>query len=195
MAEAIIQTNNLSKVFKDFWHRPKAKAVQDLTLSVNRGEVYGLLGPNGSGKSTTIKMMLGLLFPTTGQVSMFGRSPTDTQIKKRIGFLPEESYLYKHLNAEETLDFFGRLFSLSSAERKARTDSLLRLTGLMGARKRQIREYSKGMARRIGIAQALINDQELIILDEPTTGLDPIGTKEIKDLILQLKEKGKTVLL
>ncbi|MBN1256682.1 MAG: ABC transporter ATP-binding protein [Planctomycetes bacterium] len=195
MDEPIIQTHEVVKVFKDFWHRPRVKAVDNLTLSVSRGEVYGLLGPNGSGKSTTIKMLLGLLFPTSGQIAIFGKPPSDVAVKKRIGFLPEESYLYPYLNAVETLDFYGRLFSLPGAERKRRVESLLRMTGLSGARGRLLREYSKGMARRIGIAQAMINDPELIILDEPTTGLDPLGTREIKDLILELKDKGKTVLL
>jgi ABC-2 type transport system ATP-binding protein len=195
VSEPILQTNELTKVFRDFWYRPRAKAVDKLSLTVNRGEVYGLLGPNGSGKSTTIKLILGLLFPTSGQIAVFGRAPTNVEIKKRIGFLPEESYLYKYLNAEETLDFYARLFGLPADERVRRVDSLLKLTGLVGARKRFLSEYSKGMARRIGIAQALINDPELIILDEPTTGLDPIGTREIKDLILHLKEKGKTILL
>ncbi|MHC4871818.1 MAG: ABC transporter ATP-binding protein [Planctomycetota bacterium] len=195
MDEFVIQTEGLCKTFKDFWHRPKVKAVDNVSLSVNRGEVFGLLGPNGSGKSTTIKMILGLLFPTEGQVSVFGKPVSDVSAKKKIGFLPEESYLYKYLDAEETLDFYGRLFDLSGQERKYRIDSLLKLTGLLGAKNRLLGEYSKGMARRIGLAQALINDPELIILDEPTTGLDPIGTREIKDLIISLKEKGKTVLL
>lgn len=195
MNDYVIQTENVCKIFKDFWRRPKVKAVDGVTFSVKRGEVFGLLGPNGSGKSTTIKMILGLLFPTSGHISVFGKNTNDVAVKKRIGFLPEESYLYKYLDAEETLDFYGRLFDLSSSERKHRIDSLLKLTGLTGAKKRLLGEYSKGMARRIGIAQALINDPELIILDEPTTGLDPIGTREIKDLIVNLKEKGKTILL
>jgi ABC-2 type transport system ATP-binding protein len=195
VAEPVIQTHDLTKVFKDFWLRPKVKAVDGLSLTVRRGEIYGLLGPNGSGKSTTIKLLLGLLFPTRGQVSVLGRPPTDVSVKERIGFLPEESYLYPWLNADETLDFYGRLFRLAGDERRKRVDALLRMTGLEGARDRLLGEYSKGMARRIGIAQALINDPDVVILDEPTTGLDPIGTREIKDLILQLREKGKTLLL
>ncbi len=195
MPNMVVQTQGLTKVFKDFWNRPRVRAVDDLDLDVPQGSVFGLLGPNGSGKSTTINLILGLLFPTRGQISVFGRPPTDVATKRRVGFLPEESYLYRYLDAEETLDFYGRLFGLPAAERRHRVESLLRMTGLLEARKRLLGEYSKGMARRIGIAQALINDPQLVILDEPTTGLDPIGSREIKDLILQLKEKGKTVLL
>ncbi|MFH0911992.1 MAG: ATP-binding cassette domain-containing protein [Planctomycetota bacterium] len=191
----VIQTEGLTKIFRDFWHRPRVKAVDDLTLSVRQGEVYGLLGPNGSGKSTTVKMVLGLLFSTRGHISVFGRPPTDVGTKRRIGFLPEETHLYHYLNASETLDFYGRLFSLPAAERRHRVESLLRMTGLSAARNRLLGEYSKGMARRIGLAQALINDPELVILDEPTAGLDPIGTREVKDLILHLKGQGKTIVL
>lgn len=172
-----------------------ARALNDLTLDVRRGEVFGLLGPNGSGKSTAIKLILGLIFPTSGQVSVFGKRPQNVSIKKHIGFLAEESYLYRFLDAEETLDFYGRLFDLTPAEREKRINSLLDMVGLLRERRRSVSEFSKGMQRRIGIAQALINDPDLVILDEPTTGLDPLGTREVKDLILQLKAKGKTVLL
>jgi ABC-2 type transport system ATP-binding protein len=195
VAEPVVQTQDLVKVFKDFWMRPKAKALDGVSLTVETGEVFGLLGPNGSGKSTTIKILLGLLFPTRGQAAVFGRPPVDSMIRQRVGFLPEESYLYPYLTAWETLDFYGRLFRLDREERDRRNDALLRLTGLLGAKDRYVGEFSKGMARRVGIAQALINNPDLVILDEPTTGLDPIGTREIKDLILELKEKGKTILL
>jgi len=191
----VIETVNLTKIFHDFWHRPKVAAVDNLNLTVRRGEVFGLLGPNGSGKSTTIKLLLGLLFPTKGIVRLLGKSPRDVAVKKGIGFLPEESYLYPYLNARETLDFFARLNRIPRAERGRRVRALIDMVGLTSARNRPLREYSKGMARRIGIAQALVNDPELILLDEPTTGLDPIGTREVKDLILELKSRGKSILL
>jgi len=193
--ENVVQTVNLTKVFRDFWRRPKVRAVDQLTLEVHRGEVFGLLGPNGSGKSTTIKLLLGLLFPTSGAVRVLGRPPRDVTVKARLGFLPEETYLYPYLNASETLDFFGRLSGLSRRERHRRVGALIEMVGLAAARNRPLREYSKGMARRIGLAQALVNDPELLLLDEPTTGLDPIGAREVKDLILELKKRGKTILL
>ncbi len=191
----VVETIGLTKVFKDFWRREKVRAVDDLNLQLHQGEVFGLLGPNGSGKSTTVKLLLGLLFPTKGRVLMFGRPPRDVEVKRRIGYLPEETYLYPYLNAEETLDFYGRIFELPRHERRKRIEALIRMVGLTGARKRRLGEYSKGMARRIGIAQALIGDPDLVLLDEPTTGLDPIGTDEIKKLVLELKDRGKTVLL
>jgi ABC-2 type transport system ATP-binding protein len=193
--DVVIETRSLTKVYRDFWGRQKVRALKALDLEIRRGEIFGLLGPNGSGKSTTIKLLLGLLFPTNGQALVFGKDATDVAKNERIGYLPEESYLYKFLNAEETLDFYGRLFDMSAATRKQRTDELIDMVGLGWARRRQLREYSKGMTRRIGLAQALINDPELILLDEPTSGLDPIGTREMKDLILKLRDEGKTVLM
>jgi len=191
-----VQIEHLTKVYKDFWGRDKVRALDDLNLSIHRGEVFGLLGPNGSGKSTTIKLMLGLIFPTAGSATILGHPAGSTEINERIGFLPEESYLYRFLNGEETLYFYGRLFKIPRKELKKRVPMLLDTVGLNAKdRKRKLREYSKGMARRIGLAQALINNPEMILLDEPTTGLDPIGTREMKDLILSLKEQGKTVLL
>jgi ABC-2 type transport system ATP-binding protein len=191
-----VQTVNLTKVYKDFWGRDKVRALDDLSLTIRRGEVFGLLGPNGSGKSTTIKLLLGLIFPTRGTATVLGAPAGSTTINEKIGFLPEESYLYRFLNGEETLKFYGRLFKIPSKELKSRVPKLLDVVGLdEKARKRKLREYSKGMARRIGLAQALINNPELIMLDEPTTGLDPIGTREMKDLILDLRKQGKTVLL
>ena len=157
--------------------------------------VVMIVGVNGSGKTTTIKMLLGLLYPTRGRISIFGKSPTDVAVKSRIGFLPEESYLYRFLVAGETLDYYGRLFRLPSKVRKDRTDRLLDMVGLRHEAKRPVGEYSKGMARRIGLAQALINDPEFLILDEPTSGLDPIGARQIKDVIRALGRKGKTILL
>ncbi len=193
--EVIVRTRNLQKVYRDFWGRQKVRALKSLDLEIHRGELFGLLGPNGSGKTTTIKLILGLLFPTEGEVTVFGRSATDVRKNERIGYLPEESYLYRFLNAEETLDFYGRLFNIPGKERRKRVDELIKMVRIEGARRRQLKEYSKGMARRIGLAQALINDPELIILDEPTTGLDPIGVREMKDMILRLREQGKTILM
>ena len=154
------------------------------------------VGPNGSGKTTTLKLLLGLLFPTEGEITILGKSAADVSKNERIGYLPEESYLYRFLNAYETLDFYGRLFDMSAAERKERSEKLLDLVKLAPqARRRQLKEYSKGMTRRIGVAQALINDPDLVMLDEPTSGLDPLGNRDMKDLILDLKKQGKTVLM
>jgi ABC-2 type transport system ATP-binding protein len=191
----VVACQNLTKVFKDFWMRDRARAVDTLTFEIFPREVFGLLGPNGSGKSTTIKIILGLLRQTSGRVAIFSKPPSDVAIKKRIGYLPEESYLYPFLNARETLDYYGKLFELDHRTRMRRVDELLDMVGLTSAQFRPVREYSKGMQRRIGIAQALINDPEFLILDEPTTGLDPIGTRQIKDLIIELGRRGKTVLL
>jgi ABC-2 type transport system ATP-binding protein len=192
---AVIETEGLTKVYKDFWGRPKHTGLDGLTLSIDKGEVFGLVGPNGSGKTTTFKLLLGLIFPTSGRASILGKPPTDVGAKARLGFLPEETYLYRWLDADETLDFFGRLFGLDAATRRRRADELIERFGLAHARKRQIREYSKGMTRRVGFCQALINDPDVVILDEPTSGLDPISSRQIKDLILDLKARGKTVLL
>ena len=193
--EVVIAVRGLTKVFKDFWGRPKARAVDGVDFEVRKGEVFGLLGPNGSGKSTTVKMLLGLLYPTKGQIEVFGQSPRHVQTKARIGYLPEESYLYRYLNSRETLDFFGNLFHLDKKDRDNRAEQLLEMVGLNQTRTRAVGEFSKGMQRRIGLAQALINDPDLIILDEPTAGLDPIGCREIKDLIIALAKRGKTVIL
>ena len=190
-----VKTNGLCKTFKGGWGRPDVPAVVDLNLDISRGEIFGLLGPNGSGKTTTIKMILGLLFPSSGKIEILGRGPQDIVAKKKIGFLPEESYFYRFLNADETLKFYGQLFGISRAKIREKTEQLLEQVGLKHARKRPIKEYSKGMARRIGLAAALVNDPELLILDEPTAGLDPIGTAEVKNLILQLKNQGVTILL
>ena len=193
--ETVISAQGLTKVFKDFWGRTKARAVDGIDFEVRRGEVFGLLGPNGSGKSTTVKILLGLLYPTRGRITVFDHSPRHVQTKSRIGYLPEESYLYRYLNSDETIDFFGSLFHIESKERRDRAAQLIEMVGLDNARRRHVGEFSKGMQRRIGLAQALINDPDLIVLDEPTSGLDPIGCREIKDLILTLAERGKTVIL
>ncbi len=194
-SDVVIETQNLTKVYRDFWGRQKVRALKALDLEVRRGEIFGLLGPNGSGKTTTIKLLLGLLFPTGGRAMVFGEDATSVKNKEKIGYLPEESYLYKFLNAEETLDFYGRLFDMPTAVRKERVAALIDEVGLNWAKRRQLKEYSKGMTRRIGLAQALINDPDLILLDEPTSGLDPIGTREMKDMILRLRDQGKTVLM
>ena len=194
--ELALDIENLTKTYRDFWGRPKVRALDNLNLQIPKGEVFGLLGPNGSGKSTTIKLLLGLIFPTAGRASILGRPIGDPEINSRIGFLPEESYLYRFLNGEETLRFYGKLFKLDRKTLNQRIPMLLDAVGLdKRARRRKLREYSKGMARRIGLAQALINDPDLVLLDEPTTGLDPIGTREMKDLIVSLKNQGKTVIL
>jgi len=191
----VVETSSLTKVFSDWWGRSKVFAVEDLNLKIRRNEVFGLLGPNGSGKTTTIKMLLGLLHPTRGRAVVLGGDSTSPKISARIGFCPEESYLYRFLSARETLDFYGKLFSLPTEVRRMRTESLLDMVGLRAVANRPVGTYSKGMARRIGLAQALINDPDLLILDEPTTGLDPIGTRQIKDLIIKLAQRGKTILL
>src|SRR5438309_1356232 len=193
--EVIVSVRGLTKVFKDFWNRPKARAVDNVDFDVRQGEVFGLLGPNGSGKSTTVKLLLGLLYPTKGHLEVFGHSPRHVATKSRIGYLPEESYLYRYLDSRETLDFFGNLFRLSNAERRNRAEQLLEMVGLTQTHTRAVGEFSKGMQRRIGLAQALINDPDLVMLDEPTSGLDPIGCREVKDLIVALARRGKTVIL
>ena len=183
-SEIVIETRSLTKDYRDFWGRPKVRALKALDLEVRRGEIFGLLGPNGSGKSTTIKLLLGLLFPTSGHALVFNKEATDVSKNERIGYLPEE-----------TLDFYGRLFNMPSDVRKQRVEELIKQVGLEKAKRRQLREYSKGMTRRVGLAQALINDPELLLLDEPTSGLDPLGTHEMKEMILQLKAQGKTIVM
>jgi ABC-2 type transport system ATP-binding protein len=191
----VIEAVGLTKVFRDFWGRPKVRAVRGLHLEVRQGEIFGLLGPNGAGKSTTIKMILGLLHPTSGRLSVLGRSPRDVAAKRRIGFMPEESYLHKYLTAEEILGFYAGLYGLAGRLRADRVEAMLRQVGLQSARRRRVGEFSKGMARRVGLAQALLNDPDLILLDEPTSGLDPLACREVKDLLLGLARRGKTLLV
>ena len=193
--EFVVETRSLTKVYRDFWGRKKKTALNALDLTIEKGEIFGLLGPNGSGKTTTIKLLLGLLFPTSGDAFVFGQPAAKVEKNERIGYLPEESYLYRFLNAEETLDFYGRLFNIPADVRRKRAAELIEMVGLNSDKKRILREYSKGMRQRIGLAQALINDPDLVILDEPTSGLDPLGTAWMKDLILDLKKKGKTILM
>jgi ABC-2 type transport system ATP-binding protein len=193
--DVIVETRNLTKVYRDFWGRRKKTALNALNITIDRGEIFGLLGPNGSGKTTTIKLLLGLLFPTSGEAFVFGESSLTVRKNERIGYLPEESYLYRFLNAEETLDFYGRLFEIPPDVRRKRANELIEKVGLAADKRRILKEYSKGMRQRIGLAQALINDPEFVILDEPTSGLDPLGTRWMKDLIIDLKKQGKTVLM
>ena len=194
-ADVIVKGLGLTKIFKDFWLRDKVRAVDAIDFDILRGEVFGLLGPNGSGKSTTIKMILGLLHPTDGKLAVFGNLPRDVNTKKRIGYLPEETYLYKFLTPVETLEYYAKLFHLGRSTRKARIEMLLEMVGLEHAANRPVGEFSKGMMRKVGLAQALINDPEFLILDEPTSGMDPIATDDVKKVIRQLRDRGKTILL
>ena len=193
--DIVVDAVGLTKVFSDFWLRQKAVAVDGISFEIRRDEIFGLLGPNGSGKSTTIKMILGLLHRSKGNLTVFGKEPTDVAVKRRIGYLPEESYMYRFWTPVETLDFYGKLFGLPRAIRRSRIDELLEMVGMTHAANRPVGEFSKGMARRLGIAQALINDPDLLILDEPTSGLDPLGSRQVKDLLLDLGRRGKTILL
>ncbi|MGI5869537.1 MAG: ABC transporter ATP-binding protein [Kiritimatiellia bacterium] len=192
---AVVRADNLKKVFRDFWRRPKKLAVDDVSFAIQKGEVFGLLGPNGSGKSTTIKMLLGLLQPTAGAVRLFGLDPFSPRAKSRIGYLPEFSHFHPYLTPRETLRYYGGLFDMPSTLRQERSEGLLVRVGLAEAANRPVGEFSKGMARRVGLAQALLNEPDLVILDEPTSGLDPIGRHEVKTLIKELADEGRTVLL
>jgi ABC-2 type transport system ATP-binding protein len=191
----IIQSEKLTKVYTDFWGRPKRRALENLNLAIEEGQIYGLLGPNGSGKTTTIKLLLGLIFPTQGSITIEGLSPSNAESRRSLGFLPEESYFYDFLNAEQTLDFFGRLFGMPKRDRRRRSRELIEWVGLENDRKRKLKEYSKGMRRRVGLAQALFNDPKLVVLDEPTSGLDPLGHRDVKDKLKELRSQGKTILL
>src|SRR5438477_1456971 len=195
MTDAAVVVSGLTKVYPVPFHRQSVVAVRDLDLRVEAGEVYGLLGPNGSGKSTTLKIILGLVSPTRGQTESFGRDSRLVESREEVGFLPENPYFYKYLSGEETLRFFGRLCRLGGTRLKNRTDELLELVGLTKARKRRLGTYSKGMLQRIGLAQALIHEPKLVVLDEPTAGVDPAGSRDIRNLIVDLKRRGITVLL
>ena len=193
--KAVIETRGLKKVFLDFWRRPTVEAVKGLDLTVCAGEVFGLLGPNGSGKSTTIKMLLGLLHATAGEISVLGAAPDDTRAKARIGYLPEVSHLHPFLTPRETLMYYASLFGMTHGEAVRRTRELLAMVDLEHAADRAVGRFSKGMARRVGLAQALVNAPELLVLDEPTSGLDPIGCREVKDIVRALAKDGVTVLM
>ncbi len=192
---SVIETSNLRKTYKDFWHRPVAEALKGIDLRVEAGEVFALIGPNGSGKSTTLKLLLGLLRPTAGSVLILGGKPDSMDVKKRIGYLPELSHLHPFLTPRETLHYYGALFGLSGKEIDARTEQLLEMVDLLKAADRPVGGFSKGMARRVGLAQALINAPDLLILDEPTSGLDPEACRQMKDLVLALRPAGVTVVM
>ncbi len=191
-----IQTRQLSKVYPGFFKSQQVPALTELNLRVDQGQIFGLLGPNGSGKTTTIKLLLGLINPTSGDALVMGQPAGDQETRRRIGYLPEESYLYRFLNARQTLDFYARLFNMNRAQRRRAVDYYLDFVGLdPSVRGRRIGTYSKGQTRRVALAQALLNNPDLIIMDEPTSGLDPVGMLEIKNMIMRLKDAGKTVLL
>jgi len=189
----VIEIEGLSKTFRTgFWGR-KVRAVSGLEMRVYGNEIFGFLGPNGAGKTTTIKMMMGLIYPGGGGIKIFGRPHREIRIRSRIGFMPENPYFYDYLTAREFLDFYGQLLKLPKKERSRKSTELLELVGLKRSAGVQLRKFSKGMLQRLGLAQALLNDPELLILDEPMSGLDPVGRKEIRDLILDMKNRGKTI--
>ncbi|MFQ5946575.1 MAG: ABC transporter ATP-binding protein, partial [Anaerolineae bacterium] len=189
----VLKTEGLTKEFRSGFWRSRVRVLHDLNLEVRQGETFGYLGPNGAGKTTTMNLIMGLIHPTTGRAWILGRDVSDVAVKAEIGFLPENPYFYTYLTGREFLDFYGQLFGIPYRERRRRIDELLDLVGLSKAGKLQLRKYSKGMLQRIGLAQALINDPQAVFLDEPMSGLDPVGRKEVRDLILDLKARGKTV--
>lgn len=193
--DEIVWLSDVRKTFRDFWLRPTVAAVDGLSLAIRRGEVFGLLGPNGSGKSTTIKMILGLLSPSGGTVRLFGLPPRDIAARRRLGYLPELSYLHPFLTARETLSYYAGLCGLDCRETKRRTDELLEMVGLADVARRPVGGFSKGMSRRVALASSLIGKPDLLILDEPTSGLDPVSTKEVKTLIKALSAGGMTILM
>lgn len=194
LSDNVVQIQDIRKVFRvGFWGR-RVTAVDQVSLDIRRGEVFGFLGPNGAGKTTAIKILMGLIYPTSGMARIFGHPVGDPQAKAKLGFLPESPYFYDYLTSREFLRFYGHLFSVWGKSLDKRVDDLLELVGMTHARDLQLRKFSKGMLQRVGIAQALINDPELVVLDEPMSGLDPIGRKEVRDLIFRLKESGKTVM-
>ncbi|HJT81367.1 MAG TPA: ABC transporter ATP-binding protein [Chthoniobacterales bacterium] len=195
MSSAAVSVRSLTKIYPLPFRRGQVRAVRDLNLEIDPGQVYGLLGPNGSGKSTTLKTILGLVWPSSGETRIFGKSSREVASRAEVGFLPENPYFYKYLTAEETLRFFGRLSGLDRKSLPRRIDELLGIVGLTAARKRRLATYSKGMLQRIGLAQAMIHNPRLLVLDEPTAGVDPVGSREICNLILSLKSQGITVLL
>lgn len=195
MSEHAVEVNNLTKVFRTGIGNQYVVAVDNLSFRVEAGEVYGLIGPNGSGKSTTMKVVLGLMAASKGEAKVFGLDSGDIRARNEIGFLPENPYFYKHLTGAETLKFYGKLCGIRGKKLKARVEELLEIVGLEDAAKRRLGGYSKGMLQRIGLAQSLVQNPRLVILDEPTAGVDPVGSREIRDLILRLKEEGYTVFL
>ena len=189
-----VRTENLSKDFSiGFWRPKPYRALDNLNLEVVKGETFGFLGPNGAGKTTTLKLLMQLIYPTSGRADILGRPVGDVEVKRRIGYLPESPYFYDYLTAEELLDYFAQLFGYDSAERRKRVSALLDQVGIEGERRLPLRKFSKGMVQRVGIAQALINDPEVVFLDEPMSGLDPLGRREVRNLILSLRDRGCTV--
>lgn len=195
MPGAAIEIENLTKDYPfGFLHLKKKRSLEGLTMQVETGEVFGFLGPNGAGKSTTIKLLVGLIFPEAGTARILGKPITDIEMHRDIGYLPEQPYFYDYLTATEVLDYFARFHDLTAAERRERVAHMLRKVGLETARKIQLRKYSKGMLQRVGLAQAILHDPQVVILDEPMSGLDPLGRREVRDIILELKKEGRTVL-
>lgn len=193
MSQKVLEVRNLRKKFKtDFW-KPEVLVLDDISFDVEEGDVFGLVGPNGAGKTTVIKTLMGLIQPTAGSVSIMGKDVRDPDAKRQVGYLPENAYYYDFLRTEEVIDLYGRLFGLSAKERRMKTDELLELVGLADRRGVLLKHYSKGMLQRIGIAQALVNDPKILVFDEPMSGLDPLGRKDVRDIIVRLKEKGKTI--
>src|SRR3989442_2373057 len=195
MTAPAIETQNLTKEYPHgFLHLKRKTSLESLTMQVQDGEVFGFLGPNGAGKSTTIKLLMGIIFPTAGSAQILGRPVSDVTMHRDIGYLPEQPYFYDYLTAAEVLDYFARFHGFSTAERNERVQRMLKKVGLETAGKIQLRKYSKGMLQRVGMAQAILHDPQLVILDEPMSGLDPLGRREVRDIILELKREGKTVM-
>ena len=195
MPGAAIEIENLTKDYPyGFLHLKKKRSLEGLTMQVEGGEVFGFLGPNGAGKSTTIKLLVGLIFPDAGSASILGKPITDIEMHRDIGYMPEQPYFYDYLTAAEVLDYFARFHDLTAVDRSERVARMLKKVGLETARKIQLRKYSKGMLQRVGLAQAILHDPKVVILDEPMSGLDPIGRREVRDIILELKREGRTVL-
>ena len=195
MSAPAIETENLTKDYPvGFLETQKKRSLEGLTMQVETGEVFGFLGPNGAGKSTTIKLLVGLIFPTSGSARILGKSIDDIEMHRDIGYLPEQPYFYDYLTAAELLDYFARIHDLTAGDRRERIAQMLKKVGLETAGKIQLRKYSKGMLQRVGLAQAILHDPKVVILDEPMSGLDPIGRREVRDIILDLKREGKTVM-
>jgi ABC-2 type transport system ATP-binding protein len=195
MTAMAIETENLTKDYPfGFLHLKTKRSLEGLTMQVAAGEVFGFLGPNGAGKSTTIKLLVGLIFPTLGTARILGKPISDIEMHRDIGYLPEQPYFYDYLTATELLDYFARIHNLTAAGRRERVERMLKKVGLETARKIQLRKYSKGMLQRVGLAQAILHDPQVVILDEPMSGLDPVGRREVRDIIMELKREGRTVM-